>query len=102
MSEQNLLLSECGYPHTSARPLNDSIAGLIAMIPGEDREMKSVADRIAELEQQLADAQKDSARYHWVQDWIHGNAVSTRQFMLAKTRAEYDSAIDDAITKESK
>jgi hypothetical protein len=63
MSEQNLLLSECGYPHTKSRPFNEAIAELVAMIPSEDQEIKVAEDRIATLEQQLADAQKDADKY---------------------------------------
>ena len=96
MSEQNLLLSECGYPHTSARPLNDSIAGLIAMIPGEAEEMlnRVISER---------DAMKDR------EQWIHDNATTsggghgfTVTFFVPVDHEDIFCGIDAAIKLEQK
>jgi len=56
-------------------------------------------DRIQELEQQLAEARKDQARYQYVIDWLESNVIATAAFTHARTKSDYDQAID-AATKE--
>jgi hypothetical protein len=55
------------------------------------------ANTVDELESQLAEAKKDQARYRWMQDWHEDRVKGIREFYMAKTRSEYDQAIDAAI-----
>lgn len=57
------------------------------------------SDRIKELESQLEEAKKDQARYQYVIDWLESNVIATAAFTHARTKSEYDQAID-AATKE--
>lgn len=54
-------------------------------------------NRIAQLEADLADARKDQARYQYVIDWLESNVIATAAFTHARTKSEYDQAIDAAI-----
>ena len=53
--------------------------------------------RIERLEIQLAEARKDQARYQYVIDWLESNVIATAAFTHARTKSEYDQAIDAAI-----
>ncbi len=46
---------------------------------------------------ELAEAKKDQARYYWMQDWIESRVKGTKEFLRAKTRSDFDQAIDAAI-----
>lgn len=52
---------------------------------------------VAKLESQLAEAKKDQARYYWMQDWIENRVRATKEFLRAKTRSDFDQAIDAAM-----
>lgn len=54
-------------------------------------------NRIAQLEEELAEARKDHARYYWMQDWIEDRVKGTKEFFRAKTRSDFDTSIDAAI-----
>lgn len=58
-----------------------------------------IKERIAQLEADLAEARKDQARYQYVIDWLESNVIATAAFTHARTKSEYDQAID-AATKE--
>jgi len=54
-------------------------------------------DRIKELEDQLAAAKKDQARYQYAIDWLEGRVRGSKEFLRAKTKEQYEQAIDAAI-----
>jgi len=58
---------------------------------------ESAESRIAQLEADLAAARKDQARYQYVIDWLESNVIATAAFTHARTKSEYDQAIDAAI-----
>lgn len=55
---------------------------------------------VAQLEAALADARKDQARYQYVIDWLESNVIATAAFTHARTKSEYDQAIDAAIKEQ--
>ena len=59
-------------------------------------------NRIMELEADLAESRKDQVRYQYVIDWLESNVIATAAFTHARTRSEYDQAIDAAIKEQGK
>ena len=69
-------------------------------IPQKIEQIVQLQNRIAQLEADLAEARKDHARYHWIQDWLESSISATPAFCKAVTRSEYDQAIDAAIKEQ--
>lgn len=60
-------------------------------------DVMTLKERIKQLEQDLAEAKKDQARYYWMQDWLEDRVKGTKDFFKAKTRSDFDTSIDAAI-----
>lgn len=71
-------------------------------IPQKIEQIVQLQNRIAQLEADLADARKDQARYQYVIDWLESNVIATAAFTHARTKSEYDQAIDAAIKEQGK
>jgi hypothetical protein len=61
---------------------------------------EELTNHIKQLEQELAEAKKDQARYQYVIDWLESNVIATAAFTHARTKSEYDQAIDAAIKEQ--
>ena len=67
--------------------------------------MRQAADRIDELERQLAEAQKDQAdakRYRWLRDlhWVEDEAKFRLSLSDTSDSAQYEKELDQAIDAE--
>ena len=98
MSE-NLFLGDSTYLHTPEQtlPMRLRCNEDNGLTLETDCLMSEAADRIEQLERELAEAQKDTKRYYWLQDWIESRTNATSAFCKAVSRQEYDAAIDAAI-----
>jgi hypothetical protein len=65
-----------------------------------EAEAESLRSCIKQLEQKLAEARKDQVRYQYVIDWLESNVIATAAFTHARTKSEYDQAIDAAIKEQ--
>lgn len=62
--------------------------------------LKLAEGEIAQLETELAEAKKDQARYQYVYEWLEQKVQGTKEFFRAKTKEQYNVAIDAAIKEQ--
>ncbi len=67
-------------------------------LEGSISEYEQMSERIKQLEQELAEAKKDQARYQWIRK--SGDEQETLLFLWETS--ELDTAIDAAIKESSK
>ena len=76
------------------------IEKLESTLENAEGEITNLEIRITQLESDLAAAKKDQARYQYVIDWLESNVIATAAFTHARTKSEYDQAIDAAIKEQ--
>lgn len=97
LEQRNSGLEAARFSYASEFLLNSKGEPDIGSIHKNIRKLK--AD-YAQLEADLADAKKDQARYQYVIDWLESNVIATAAFTHARTKSEYDQAIDAAIKEQ--
>lgn len=99
LEERNSGLEAARLAYASEFPLNSKGEPDVGSIHQNIRKLK--AD-YAQLEADLADARKDQARYQYVYEWLEQKVQGTKDFFRAKTKEQYNVAIDAAIKEQGK
>lgn len=110
--ELTLILNEQGKPVIETNgsvkaPANYSFECVNNFVHCEDPQYEELqylalgmSNHIEQLEQKQAEAIKDQSRYQYVIDWLESNVTTNAAFTHARTRSEYDQAIDAALKED--